>query len=67
MQPSSAEYWHMGATAMRLGSVMPPSLIGVNSWLMEYSVVVVVMVMPARELDLAVVARILGDGRGKRR
>src|SRR3954469_26012927 len=32
MQPSSAEYWHIGATTTRLGSVMPPSWIGVNSF-----------------------------------
>src|SRR3954468_15139895 len=31
MQPSRAEYWHMGETTMRLGRVMPPSWIGVNS------------------------------------
>src|SRR6185503_6277007 len=31
MLPSSAEYWHIGETTMRLGSVMPPSSIGVNS------------------------------------
>src|SRR3954454_21741678 len=31
MQPSRAEYWHMGETTMRLGRVMPPSSIGVNS------------------------------------
>src|SRR6185436_9651997 len=29
--PSSAEYWHMGDTTMRLGSVTPPSWIGVKS------------------------------------
>src|SRR5881394_196454 len=29
--PSSAEYWHIGETTMRLGSVMPPSWIGVKS------------------------------------
>ena len=32
IEPSSAEYWHIGAmTAMRLGSVMPPSWRGSNS------------------------------------
>src|SRR5204863_2811642 len=31
MLPSSAEYWHIGETTMRLGSVMPPSWIGVKS------------------------------------
>src|SRR5512139_3939144 len=31
MLPSSAEYWHIGATAMRLGSVTPPSCSGSNS------------------------------------
>src|SRR5882672_3648731 len=31
MQPSSAEYWHIGETAMRLGSVTPPSWMGVKS------------------------------------
>src|SRR6266850_8296262 len=31
MRPCSAEYWHIGDTTMRLGSVMPPSRIGVNS------------------------------------
>ena len=31
MQPSSAEYWHIGETTMRLGSVMPPSWMGVKS------------------------------------
>ena len=30
-QPSSAEYWHIGETTMRLGSVMPPSSSGVKS------------------------------------
>src|ERR1051326_9507898 len=29
--PSSAEYWHIGETTMRFGSVMPPSWIGVKS------------------------------------
>src|SRR5882762_3771168 len=32
MQPSSAWYWHMGETTTRLGSVMPPSWIGVKSF-----------------------------------
>src|SRR5436309_11041504 len=31
MQPSSAEYWHMGEITMRFGSVMPPSWIGAKS------------------------------------
>src|SRR3954466_7261710 len=31
MQPSLAEYWHIGATTMRLGSVTPPSWMGVKS------------------------------------
>src|SRR5436305_1607341 len=31
MLPSSAEYWHIGDTTMRFGSVMPPSSMGVNS------------------------------------
>src|SRR2546425_8271001 len=31
MQPSSATYWHIGETTMRLGSVMPPSWIGLKS------------------------------------
>src|SRR3970282_900874 len=31
MQPSSAEYWHIGDTTMRFGSVTPPIWIGVNS------------------------------------
>src|SRR3954471_5224623 len=31
MQPSRAEYWHMGETTMRFGRVMPPSSIGVKS------------------------------------
>src|SRR5882672_7320656 len=31
MRPCSAEYWHIGDTTMRLGSVTPPSRIGVNS------------------------------------
>src|SRR5437762_8302954 len=29
--PSSAEYWHIGETTMRFGSVTPPSWIGVNN------------------------------------
>src|SRR4029079_8782646 len=31
IEPSSAEYWHIGAITTRLGSVMPPSWIGVKS------------------------------------
>src|SRR5258706_13210166 len=31
MEPSSAEYWHIGETTTRLGSVMPPSWMGSNS------------------------------------
>src|SRR5437868_14265582 len=31
MQPSSAWYWHIGETTMRLGSVTPPSWSGVKS------------------------------------
>src|SRR3990170_6291201 len=31
IEPSSAEYWHIGETTMRFGSVMPPSWIGVRS------------------------------------
>src|SRR5215212_7248310 len=31
MLPSSAEYWHIGETTMRFGSVTPPSSIGVKS------------------------------------
>lgn len=31
MQPSSAEYWHMGAITMRLGRWSPPTETGVNS------------------------------------
>src|SRR3954469_23871166 len=31
MLPSSAEYWHIGETTMRLGSVTPPSSSGVKS------------------------------------
>src|SRR3990172_2871701 len=31
MQPSSAEYWHIGAITTRLGRVMPPIWIGSNS------------------------------------
>src|SRR3954463_14851051 len=30
MLPSSAEYWHIGETTMRLGSVTPPSVMGVK-------------------------------------
>src|SRR5258707_14574957 len=32
--PSSAEYWHIGATMMRLGSARPRSWIGENRALM---------------------------------
>src|SRR3954469_17185726 len=31
MVPSMAEYWHIGETTIRLGSVMPPSSMGVKS------------------------------------
>src|SRR5258706_10345352 len=31
IEPSSAEYWHIGEITTRLGSVMPPSWIGSNS------------------------------------
>src|SRR5258706_14999568 len=31
IEPSSAEYWHIGEMTTRLGSVMPPSWIGSNS------------------------------------
>src|SRR3954470_18772812 len=31
IEPSSAEYWHIGEMTMRLGSVMPPSWNGVKS------------------------------------
>src|SRR4026209_2198904 len=31
IEPSSAEYWHIGDTTMRLGSVMPPRSSGVKS------------------------------------
>src|SRR5262245_40426595 len=31
IEPSSAEYWHIGDTTMRFGSVTPPSWIGVKS------------------------------------
>src|SRR5436190_15746057 len=31
-QPSSATYWHIGETTTRLGSVTPPSWIGVKSF-----------------------------------
>src|SRR6185312_6404811 len=34
--PSTEEYWHIGATMMRLGSVRPRSLIGVNRALMGW-------------------------------
>ncbi len=34
--PSPEEYWHIGATMMRLGSVRPRSLIGVNRALMGW-------------------------------
>src|SRR5262245_41602881 len=30
--PSAAEYWHMGDTTMRLGSVTGPSASGEKSW-----------------------------------
>jgi hypothetical protein len=30
MLPSSAEYWHIGETTMRLGSVTPPRVMGVK-------------------------------------
>jgi hypothetical protein len=30
MLPSSAEYWHIGETTIRLGRVIPPSWIGVK-------------------------------------
>lgn len=30
-EPSSAEYWHIGATAMRLGKLKPSSVIGWKS------------------------------------
>src|SRR5438105_12862459 len=33
--PSWEEYWHIGATMMRLGSVRPRSWIGVNKALMQ--------------------------------
>jgi hypothetical protein len=32
--PSTAEYWHIGATMMRLGSVRPRNVIGENKALM---------------------------------
>src|SRR5260370_27038006 len=32
--PSTEEYWHIGATMMRLGSVRPRSLIGIKRALM---------------------------------
>src|SRR5712692_9837485 len=31
MQPSSAEYWHIGETTMRFGTDTPPSWMGVKS------------------------------------
>src|SRR5512145_2078344 len=31
IEPSSAEYWHIGETTMRLGSVTPPSSMGAKS------------------------------------
>ena len=34
--PSTDEYWHIGATMMRLGSVRSRSLIGVNRALMGW-------------------------------
>src|SRR5471030_3021598 len=36
MQPSLAEYWHIGETTMRLGSVTPPSWIGAKSLLVIF-------------------------------
>src|SRR5476651_762543 len=33
-RPSSAEYWHIGETTMRLGSVIPRNARGENSLLM---------------------------------
>src|SRR3979409_314625 len=33
--PSTEEYWHIGATMMRLGSVRPRSVTGENKALME--------------------------------
>ncbi len=32
MLPSSAEYWHIGETTIRLGKVIPPRRIGVKSF-----------------------------------
>ena len=32
MTPSLAEYWHIGATAMRLATVKGPSWSGLNKW-----------------------------------
>jgi hypothetical protein len=32
IEPSSAEYWHIGEITTRLGSVMPPIWIGENRW-----------------------------------
>src|SRR5262245_63148590 len=31
IEPSSAEYWHIGETTTRFGSVMPPRSMGVKS------------------------------------
>ncbi len=31
IEPSSAEYWHIGEITTRFGSVMPPRSIGVNN------------------------------------
>ncbi len=36
--PSTDEYWHIGATMMRLASVKPRSLIGVNKALMGWGI-----------------------------
>src|SRR3954454_13052043 len=52
--PFSAEYWHIGATMMRLGSARPRSLIGENRALMyrfpvgEEFVLAIVYVPPPR-------------------
>jgi hypothetical protein len=32
MQPSTAEYWHIGAMTMRFARVTLPTMIGVNSF-----------------------------------
>src|SRR5215212_8420352 len=32
MQPSTAEYWHIGAMTMRLASDSPPARSGVKRW-----------------------------------